>query len=301
MFTPHSTIPTPHSPFGLLAGWGRFPVVVAAALKRQGYKVCCQGIAGHADDQSLRAVCDHYRTVGIAQLGGQIRWFRRHGVSRATMAGKVFKTKMFERFTWLKNLPDWTCVRTLFPHFITKTKDRKDDTMLLAVVDAYARGGVTLAAATDYAPELLVNEGHLGGPKLTWSQRKDVQFGWQLAKQMGQLDVGQSVAVKGRAVLAVEAVEGTDQCIQRAGQLCASGGFTVVKVAKPQQDMRFDVPTIGIGTLETLSAAGASVLAIEADKTIVVDRAEVTAAARRLKICVVAISAADASNFADAA
>jgi len=298
----HSAPPNPDAqPFGLLAGWGRFPVVVAAALKRQGYRVCCQGIANHADEAALREICDAYRTVGIAQIGGQIRWFRRHGVEQATMAGKVFKVLLFERFTWLKNLPDWTCIRTFFPHFVTKTQDRKDDTILLAVVDAYARGGVTLAAATDYAPELLVNAGHLGGPQLTWAQRKDVQFGWRLAKQMGELDVGQSVAVKGQAVLAVEAVEGTDACIRRAGELCKAGGFTVVKVAKPQQDMRFDVPTIGAGTLETLAAAGANVLAIEADKTIVVDRDAVAAAARRYRICVVAIREAEAAAFADAA
>jgi DUF1009 family protein len=109
---------------------------------------------------------------------------------------------------------------------------------------------------------------------------------------MGRLDVGQSVAVKGLAVLAVEAVEGTDACIRRAGQLCPSGGFTVVKVAKPQQDMRFDVPTIGVGTLETLAAAGGRVLAIEADRTIVIDREEVAAFAQRHGISLVAVSEA---------
>ena len=302
MIKSQSDIRSPNSePFGLLAGWGRFPVVVAEALKRHGYRVCCQGIANHADEAALSEICDEYRTVGLAQLGSQIRWFRRHGATNATMAGKIFKTLLFERFMMLKHPPDWTCVRTFFPHFISKSQDRKDDTLLLAVVDAYARGGVTMAAATDYAPELLVNAGHLGGPALNWAQRKDVQFGWQLAKQMGQLDVGQSVAVKGQAVLAVEAVEGTDACIRRAGELCKSGGFTVVKVAKPQQDMRFDVPTIGIGTLETLAAAGASVLAIEADMTIVVDAEEVAAAAQRRRISVIAVSADSIGNFADAA
>ena len=291
---------TPHT-FGLLAGWGRFPIVVAEALKNRGYRVCCQGIVNHADETALRSICDEYRTVGLTQLGGQIRWFRRHGATEATMAGKIFKTLMFERFAWLKHPPDWTCFHTFFPHFITKTKDRKDDTILLDVVNAYGRGGVTLAAATDYAPELLVKAGHLGGPQLSWAQRKDIAFGWQLAKQMGKLDVGQSVAVKGQAVLAVEAVEGTDQCILRAGQLCKSGGFTVVKVAKPQQDMRFDVPTIGAGTMETLAQAGAGVLAIEADKTIVVDHTEVAAAAKRHRICVVAVSAESLGDFADAA
>ncbi len=296
---PQSALRNPQSaPFGLVAGWGRFPVVVAETLKRQGYRVACLGIANHADEAALGEICDSFQSVGIAQLGRQIRWFRRQGVTHATMAGKVFKVRLFERFVWLKNIPDWTCIRTFFPHFITKSQDRKDDTMLMAVVNAYARGGVTLAAATDLAPELLAGPGHLGGPQATWAQQKDIAFGFRLAKEMGRLDVGQSVAVKGRAVLAVEAVEGTDACIARAGELCASGGFTVVKVAKPQQDMRFDVPTIGLGTIETLAAAGAKVLAIEAGLTIVVDREEVAAAARRLGICVVAVSAAELAKAA---
>jgi DUF1009 family protein len=285
---PQSAIQT----FGLVAGWGRYPVVVAEALKRQGFRVVCLGIAGHADRAALSAVCDEFQSIGVAKIGRQIRYFRSRGVTHATMAGKVFKTLLFQRFAWLKNLPDWTCVRTFFPHFITKTKDRKDDTMLTAVVEAYARGGVTLAPATDFAAELLVKPGSLGGPKPSWAQRKDIEFGWRLAKEMGRLDVGQSVAVKGLAVLAVEAVEGTDACIHRAGQLCPSGGFTVVKVAKPQQDMRFDVPTIGIGTLESLAAAGGRVLAIEADRTIVIDREEVAAFAQRHGISLVAVSEA---------
>lgn len=275
--------------FGLVAGWGRYPIVVAEALKRQGYRVVCLGIANHADEAALGAVCDDFQAVGVAQIGRQIRWFRRRGVNSATMAGKLFKVRLFERLAWLKNLPDWTCIRTFFPHFVTKSKDRKDDTILLAVVDAYARGGVTLAPATDFAPELLVNTGHLGGPRPSWAQRKDIEFGFALAKEMGRLDVGQSVAVKGQAVLAVEAVEGTDACIRRAGELCRAGGFTVVKVAKPQQDMRFDVPTIGIGTLQTLAAAGGRVLAVEAAKTIIIDRDEVAAFAEEHGISVVAV------------
>jgi DUF1009 family protein len=282
-----------HEPtFGLLAGWGRFPVVVAAALKRHGYRVCCLGIIGHADEAALSAVCDTYESIGIAKLGRQIRYFQRHGVTHATMAGKIFKTWLFQRGIWIRNFPDWTCIRTFFPHFITKTKKRNDDAMLLAVIEAYARGGITFAPATNYAPELLVNTSHLGGPQLSFGQRKDIAFGFHLAKEMGRLDVGQSVAVKGQAVLAVEAVEGTDECIKRAGVLCPAGGFTVVKVAKPQQDMRFDVPTIGIGTLEVLAAAGGKVLAIEAGKTIVIDRAEVEAFAAKHRISVVALDEA---------
>ena len=134
--------------------------------------------------------------------------------------------------------------------------------------------------------------GHLTRRDPSAAQRKDIEFGWTMAKEMGRLDVGQSVAVKDRAALAVEAIEGTDECIRRAGKLCRAGGFTVVKVAKPQQDMRFDVPTIGLGTLETMVAAGGQVLAIEAGRTIVIDQADVVRFADRHRLAIVAVSAA---------
>jgi DUF1009 family protein len=279
--------PATGSPIGLVAGWGKYPLVVAEALKRQGAHVVCVGIKGHADP-ALSNLCNAYRELGGLKLGAALRHFRRHGVTRATMAGKIHKTLLFKRFGWMRHFPDWRAVRVWGPHFITKTKDCRDDTLLTALVEAYAEDGITMAPATDFAPELLVKPGHLAGPALTDAQRKDIEFGWQIAKELGRLDVGQSVAVKGRAVLAVEAIEGTDECIRRAGQLCPQGGFTVVKVAKPQQDMRFDVPTIGPGTLCALHSSGGRVLAIEAGKTIVLDEPEVVAYARRHGISVLA-------------
>jgi DUF1009 family protein len=135
---------------------------------------------------------------------------------------------------------------------------------------------VTICPATDFAPELLAEEGLLAGRPLSSKQLADVAFGWRLAKELGRLDIGQTVVVKNRAPLALEAIEGTDECIRRAGRLCPTGGMTVVKVAKPQQDFRFDMPTIGIGTLESLQAAGARVLVIEAGRTILVDRDRLT-------------------------
>src|SRR5690606_36684383 len=138
------------------------------------------------------------------------------------------------------------------PIYVLRTKDRADNILLPTVVDTYAREGIRLAPSTDLAPELLVKLGPVTCRQPTPAERHDIAFGWRLAKEMGRLDVGQSVAVKGRAVIAVEAVEGTDECILRAGQLCPQGGFTVVTVAKPQQDMRFDVPTVGVGTIQSL-------------------------------------------------
>jgi DUF1009 family protein len=135
----------------------------------------------------------------------------------------------------------------------------------------------------------LVKPGQIAGRPPSAAQQKDIEFGWELAKQMGRLDVGQSVCVKDQAVLAVEAIEGTDACVLRAGELCKKGGFTVVKVAKPQQDMRFDVPTVGVRTLRTMVAAGARVLAIEAGRTILLDDAEFRQFAAYHKLTIVAL------------
>jgi len=277
---------------GILAGWGRYPLVIAEALRRQGCEVYCLGTIGHADP-ALAQACDHFRWCGLAKFGYAIRYFKRHGVSEATMAGKIFKVRLFQRFAWIRHLPDLRTIRMFLPHLWTRQKDCRDDSLMTAVVNEFASEGIRLAPATDYAPELLLPPGQLTrrGPN-AW-QWKDIQFGWRMAKEMGRLDIGQSVAVKDQAVLAVEAVEGTDQCIRRAGSLCPAGGFTVVKVAKPQQDMRFDVPTIGRGTLETMLESGAAVLAIEAGKTILLDQAEVIAFADRHKLVIVSLAESD--------
>jgi len=273
---------------GLVAGWGRYPIVVAQALREQGHQVFGVGIKDHADP-FLAECCHDYCEVGLGKIGAAIRYFRRNGVTRATMLGKIHKVRLFQKFAVLKHFPDWRCIRTFYPHWVTRTKDRRDDTLLAAVVEAFAEDGIRFAPATDFVPELLVKHGKLTGRSPSSGQWKDIEFGWRLAKEMGRLDVGQSVAVKGRAVLAVEAVEGTDECIRRAGRLCPQRGFTVVKVAKPQQDMRFDVPTIGIETMKTLAEAGASVLAIEAEKTIVVDQQQVVEFGKRHKLTIVAV------------
>ncbi len=277
---------------GLLAGWGDFPLAVADALRRDGFRVVGQGIRDHADPR-LAERCDAFRMVGIAKLGSQIRFFKRHGVTRATMAGKIFKAAMlFQRGGWIRHLPDWRCLRTFYPHFISRSRDRSDDSLLTTLVDAYAQDAITFQPATDLAPELLVKQGLLTHGKLTQAQRQDIEFGWRLAKQLGRVDVGQTVAVKGQAALAVEAIEGTDACIRRAGALCPQGGFTVVKVAKPQQDMRFDVPTIGLGTVQTLYESGGRVLAVEADRTILVNQTQVLAFARRHQLVIAAMDGA---------
>ncbi|MEX2114987.1 MAG: UDP-2,3-diacylglucosamine diphosphatase LpxI [Pirellulales bacterium] len=276
---------------GLIAAWGRYPLVVAEALKAQGAEVYCLGVKDHVDP-AIRHLCDDFEWVGLAKVGQVIRYFRRHGVTQATMAGKVHKVLLYERGAWWRHLlPDWQGVKTFWPHFVSRKKSQQDDSLLGAIVEAFGRAGIAMRPATDFVPELLVKLACLTARQPSAGEWHDVQFGWRLAKEMGRLDVGQSVAVKDRSPLAIEAVEGTDQCIRRAGQLCQTGGFTVVKVAKPQQDMRFDVPTIGMLTLETMAAAGGRVLAVEAGRTIFIDQSEVIDFANRQQMVIVALDA----------
>src|SRR5690606_20446997 len=196
---------------------------------------------------------------------------------------------LYQPRVWLKHLPDWRAVKAFYPHFLLAREDRKDDTLLTRLVNEFAKDGIEFEPPTNYVPELLVKYGKLTRRGPTYAQRKDIEFGWTLAKEMGRLDVGQSVAVKGRAALAIEAIEGTDECIRRAGQLCPTGEFTVVKVAKPQQDMRFDVPTVGMGTLETMFESGGQVLAVEAGRTILIDESQFVKFAHQHGISVVAL------------
>jgi len=273
---------------GLLAGWGHYPIVLARALKRQGCCVCCLGVKDHADP-ILAQICDDFTWIGLAKLGHAIRYFRQQAVREACMGGKFHKMLIYQKWAWLKHLPDLHFLRTFYPHFITARKDQRDDTLLTAIVDAFAAAGIDFRPATDYAPELLVAPGVVAGKSPSYAQHRDMIFGWEIAKEMGRVDVGQSVCVKDRAVLSVEAIEGTDACIRRAGMLCGAGGFTVVKVAKPRQDMRFDVPTVGLGTLESMVVAGGRTLAIEANRTILLDQQRFIDYARSHKIVVVAL------------
>jgi len=272
---------------GLLAGSGQFPIMFARAARREGIEVCGIGVEGMAPDELVEC-CHTYYTAPLARLGRAIRLFLREGVEQVVMAGKIEKTVLVRPYLFWRLLPDW---RTLHMWFRYATRDKKDDTLLLAVIREFERDGISFHSALDYCPELLVRHGFLTRRKPSTVQWKDIAFGWELAKAMGRLDVGQSVMVKDTAVLAIEAIEGTDACIRRAGDLCRRGGFVVVKVAKPQQDMRFDVPTIGIQTIQTMRESGAKVLAIESDKTIVLDRDAVIHAADELGISIVALHA----------
>jgi DUF1009 family protein len=276
-----------HQRVGLLAGGGRFPLLFAEAARRKGYEVVGVGVKEEASPE-LEQKCNEFHWAGVAKMGRMIRLFRRASVNRVVMAGKLTKSLLFTPRRVLHFLPDWRAVHCWFTY---ARRDKKDDTLLLAIIQEFGRDGIQFDSALDFCPELLVERGCLTRRRPSPAQWKDIIFGWNLAKEMGRLDVGQSVVVKEEAVLAVEAIEGTDRTIQRAGEFCPAGGFTVVKVAKPQQDRRFDVPTIGTNTVHTIHQAGGKVLAIEGGQTIVLDQDQVVELADQYGMCVVALDA----------
>ena len=286
----------------LIAGRGRYPIYLAEALKQQGIGVYCLGIVNHADPL-LQSMCDAWLPLGLGRLQAAFRFFRKHGLTCGTMAGGINRKLLLEPMLLWKQLPDWYTIRTFAPMFLTRRKDCNADTLLGAVTDAFSQNGFQLLPATDFIPDLLMKRQKLTRRGPTSAEWKDVCFAWKLAKELGRLDIGQCVCASGQAVLAVEAIEGTDACIRRAGSLCPGKGFTVVKVAKPQHDMRFNVPTFGLMTIQAMYESGARVLAIEADKTIFIDRQDVVDFANRHNLCIISIygddSVREASPFAE--
>jgi DUF1009 family protein len=264
--------------------------VIAEALRGR-HPIYCAAVKGHCDE-NIASACREVRWVRTGQIGAAIALMKKHGVRYATMAGKIHKVSLFQKGMLWQHFPDWTGLKTFAPQFFFRGKDRKDDTILTAIVDTFARSGITMLPATTLVPELIMPLGCLTSRAPSGPEMADIRLGWRLARELGRLDVGQSVAVCERAPIAVEAIEGTDQCIARAGTLCGKG-FTLVKVAKPQQDMRFDVPTIGLGTIRALAEAGGTCLAVEANKTILVDGEEVIDLANRHRIAIAALSDAE--------
>ena len=189
--------------------------------------------------EELRGLCESFELVGVAKLGGMIRAFRRSGRPADRHGGQGHQERDLHALADPPALPGPADDPVVVPPDPRRQPRRL---LLLCVIAEFERDGMTFASALDFCPELLVKDGILTRRAPTPGGAKDIEFGWDLAKEMGRLDVGQSVAVKEKAALAVEAIEGTDRCIERAGQLCRAGGWTLVKVAKPQQDMRFDVP-----------------------------------------------------------
>jgi len=243
---------------GLIAGIGELPKAVAAEAKEKGFHVVAVALE-HLADKKLASHVDEIKWVNVGKLGTIIESLKRSGVKKAVMAGKVPKALLYKG----NITPDLRAMKLLFT-----LKDRSDDSILLAITKELERDGITLLNTTDFCQDMLTPEGILTEEGLTENEWKDIRFGWKVAREMGRLDIGQTVVVKGQAVMAVEAIEGTDEAIKRGG-FYAHEGAVVVKVSKPDQDMRFDVPVVGLDTLRAMVEVRARVLALEARKSIV--------------------------------
>ncbi len=262
---------------GLVAGYGSFPLELARAFKEA--HIAVHAVAVHEETSpEIEALADSVCWLHVGQIGGMIRTFKQAGVSQVVMAGKVRKLHLFRNFR-----PDLTAIAALL-----KLKDRRDDTIMLTIVDLLAKQGMTVIPQTRYAQSMLAGTGHLYGPKPDAGMLADAQFGFTQAKGIAAMDIGQTVAVRDQAVLAVEAIEGTDAAIRRGGEL---GGdkVTIVKVAKPDQDQRFDVPAIGPDTLEVMAASHCHCLAVESGQTLLLERQRLAELAGRHGICIIAM------------
>jgi hypothetical protein len=268
---------------GLIAGQGRLPFLVAQGAKKAGLKVVCVGMSGSADDGLAEAV-DIYYEVPLARVGVWIRRLRKHGASRTIMVGRVRKSRIYTPFRILRYLPDWRAFRIWY--WRLRKKNKQNDTLLSALADELASGKIVLENSTMYCSEHIATRGVMTKHQPSASINDDIEFAWPIAKQCGELDIGQAVAVKEKEIIAVEAIEGTAKMIERTGELCPAGGWTLVKAAKPNQDMRFDVPCVGPDTIEALSKSKAKCLVVEAGKTIIIDKNETIALADKLGIVI---------------
>jgi DUF1009 family protein len=268
---------------GLIAGEGRLPFLVAAGAREAGLKVVCVGLADNAEPALADEVDVFYR-VAIARPGSWIRKLKKHNVTRVVLAGRVAKHRLFTPQRILRYLPDWRAFRIYY--WRLRSKDKRNDTLLNALAEELASGGITLENSTMYCKEHLAAAGAMTKTQTDQFVEDDIEFGWQIAKKLGELDIGQAIAVKEKEVIAVEAIEGTAKMIERVGQFCKSGGWTLIKTSKPGQDMRFDVPCVGPDTIRSLAKNGGKCLVVEAGKTIIIDKPETIKLADQLGITI---------------
>jgi len=278
--------PAPPAPVGIIAGGGRLPLLVARGLAAMGYSV--HGVGLHAQyDPALPALCDSFKDCGLLRLSSWGRTLRRHRVRHAIMVGKVDKAElMHSRMRALKNVPD---LRTAVMWYRHLRHDRRSHAVLRHVADELEKLGVSLIDSTIPIPDQLAQPGVMTVTNPTDEQRADIEFVWPLLTELLRLDIGQSLSVRDRDVIAVEAVEGTDSMIDRTGSLCKRPGWTLAKGARAQHDRRSDVPTVGIQTIEHLASKGGRCLAIAAGDVIMLDRIEMIERADELGVSIIGV------------
>jgi UDP-2,3-diacylglucosamine hydrolase len=264
---------TGEPPIGMIAGRGALPLEVVGEAHRRGRRILCVDI--FEGDPRLKEISDAYAAPTLGDLGAIIETFRRHGVREVVLAGKVDKLPALQRARFDR-----------IGALVVDRRDHRDTSIVGAVLAVLERSGFEVSRQTNYLGHLVPEPGVLGGRAPTEAEAMDIQAGLRVASQIAALDIGQAVAIRNGAVVAVEAVEGTDEMIRRAGAL--STGVVVVKVSRPQQDLRYDLPVVGPQTMQALAEARATALAVEADRTLLLERAEVVAIATASGIALVA-------------
>jgi DUF1009 family protein len=260
---------------GLIAGGGRFPLLVAESARKRGIRVVAVAHKGETLAE-LDGKVEEITWIGLGQFGQLIKAFKSRGVAHVLMAGTITKPRMFANMR-----PDLKGMTVM-----GKLAIFHDDNILRAVARELERQGITVVNSTVYLPELLAPSGCLTKRRPAREEKDDIEFGWMVAKELGRLDIGHCVVVRRKAILAVEAVEGTDRTIQRGGEL-AKERAVVVKVCKPNQDLRFDLPAVGVHTIKVMASVRAAALAIEAGKTIIFDKEEMIQLADSNRISIV--------------
>jgi hypothetical protein len=262
---------------GIIAGGGQLPLLFAKAASQGGLEIFAAAHEGETDNE-LANLVNGLQWVRLGQLGRIIKFFKQQGVDKTVMVGSITKTNIFRDIRPdLKGLGLWN-----------KINVKQDDAILRAVAEGLAKEGIEVVASTGYLPELLFPKGVLTKKKPTMAQQDDIRFGWQMARAVGNLDIGQCVVVRNQTVLAVEAIEGTDAAIKRGGML-GKEKTVIIKLRKPNQDFRFDLPAVGITTIDSLLEAKAAVLAVEAEHALLFDRETVVRLANKSGIVVVGV------------
>src|SRR4026207_765205 len=263
--------------FGLIAGNGKFPFMVVEGARRSGVEIVVAGIREETDPE-IERLAHRVKWVGIGQLGRMIRYFKEEGVEQAIMAGQVKHVQIFSRA-----VPDARMLKMLL-----KLPRRNTTSLIGAVAAELASEGIDLIDSTFFLQDYLPQPGNLTQRQPNAAATADIEYGLEIANEMARLDLGQTIVVRGKACVAIEAMEGTDETIRRAGRL-VQRRLTVVKIAKPNQDMRFDVPVVGVPTIEAMVEAGATCLCITAGKTLMFDRKEMIGTADKQRIAIVAV------------
>jgi UDP-2,3-diacylglucosamine hydrolase len=271
-------LPPSSAPIGMLAGNGIYPETFVAGARKAGVQTLVAAAFLEETQPDLAQKVDSLEWFRVGQLGKMIAYFKRHDVKHCVMVGQIAPSNLFTF------RPDF---RILF--MLARLKQRNAETLFGGIADELAKDGITLLPATTFLTDQLAHAGHIAGPALKKRRQEDVDYGFTIAKESSRLDIGQTVVVRGGTVLAVEAFEGTNECLKRGGSM-GKGSATMVKVSKPKQDMRFDVPVLGPETIRTAAQSGVDVIAVEAGMTLILSRAEVESLCTSLKVSLVGVS-----------